>query len=145
MKNLFNTQNTRTVYGEFLFNFSILVIGVINLVWHHYSDYKLNYWLAENFYNIDLMEYWSQNDYKENGIWLMGSLYVERTLLTIFINLFVIVASGFVTTRLFYALYKKSKVKTSLLLWVLILWLIKIPIPYYYSTLPSTEAGLFAW
>jgi len=135
----------------FLFILSILLFGIINIAWADYTDYMLSYWIADHFYNINLSDYWSDRHNIAPGsevggtLWLLCSLYICKSVFTMPIFLLLMFSSGYVATKLISNLITRTKPERRLLLLFILLWLVRIPLPYEYSTVPSTEAALFAW
>jgi hypothetical protein len=51
------STNTHKVHANIVFGITIPVFGITNVISLHYTDYKLNYWIAENYYKIILVDY----------------------------------------------------------------------------------------
>jgi len=130
-------------YNKILFGIFVLIFGITNLVWSGYTDYKLNYWIAEYFYKIHMNDFNLEYQTHGKNIWVLNSLYIERTYLTIPITFILFFSSGYVATHIFFSLFARKKIKVALIIWLIILWFVKIPLPYSHSSLPSTEAMLF--
>ncbi|MFM9945738.1 MAG: hypothetical protein ACKVQB_10950 [Bacteroidia bacterium] len=128
-----------------IFGICILIFGIINLCWALYTDYKLNYWITEYYYKINLGDYWSIYKTAEKDIWVLSSLYFGKSLLILPIYFTAFFCSGYVATQIVFDLGSRKKITKILILGFIIFWIIKIPVLYAYSTIPGAEAGLFAW
>lgn len=128
-------QNLRNV----IFHLISLILGIINCVYHHWSDWKIAQLIAKK-------NDFTLADLYDRDITIFTSFYgpILTKTPSLIQSLILIVISGYTLSFLSIKLYQKQNPLIPILLF-LIFWLLKYPMPIDYSTFQGLYRGLLAW
>lgn len=118
------------------------ILCILNAVYHEFTDWQIANLLYPN---INLYDTNSYNDYSQLTL---HSLYFSYKLLNKLAPLYFFIiffGSGILTMYFFHLYFSKIKIPSWLKMMMIIIWIIKIPIPINLSALHATAAGLFVW
>ncbi len=116
-----------------------LVVGILNIVYHHITDYYLSLFIAEKYYDIDLL-YYSE---ERVSVLLFNSFYIINNIGIWCLMIFI---SGYYTTKIICDKFAHNKIiNAKSICFLIVTWGVKIPVYFEYSSFPSILNGLLIW
>lgn len=135
-------QETKESIILIIYPIITFILCVINAVYHMYTDWQIANILYPN------IDFHDSENYPNYTQVTMHSLYLGHQLfykLTPFYFVIIFLGSGILTMYFFHLFFSKIKIPNWLKMVMIIIWVIKIPIPIYLSSLIGTSNMLFYW